>query len=305
MMSGNFNDWVAEQGGFGYYRKRMGRVLGDFDMDFMDNFAVVRYKNYRIMAMKISNGSIRLIEYPFKEINDGNSIVQKKLHHEYIEFFDLQEGNPFVVTQYSEYAVLEYIDLVRSKINAGFERYSELIYDQNLNEDNVGFLRININNAFSLAELNELIDSYNKLYSIIFSLCEKGYERTEQLDYAELEKSHNMILESIHIGSEGFLVSVGAGLIVELVKALVSAVLANSREEAKSKREELLEKAESERFLRVRKEIFELITILDRYLDKKEKGLRPEVGIYLEHEIHVLVERIEKLQGTEHVDVAV
>lgn len=41
---------------------------------------------------------------------------------------------------------------------------------------NLRFLKIGIHNSFSVTELNELIDAYNRLYSIIYCICQYGYD---------------------------------------------------------------------------------------------------------------------------------
>ena len=87
-----------------------------------------------------------------------------------------------------------------------------------------------------------------------------------------------MVLESIHIGSEGVLVSVGVELIVDIIKSFIKSVYDLNRTEAE---------------------------ILDAYLQKRESGCNPMVMAYIENEINNIVRKIEQLQGTKHIDLAI
>ncbi len=114
-----------------------------------------------------------------------------------------------------------------------------------------------------------------------------------------------MVLESIHIGSEGVLVSVGVELIVDIIKSFIKSVYDLNRTEAEKRKKELIEKAELAEFVQTRQYIYQLIDILDAYLQKRESGCNPMVMAYIENEINNIVRKIEQLQGTKHIDLAI
>lgn len=184
----------------------------------------------------------------------------------------------------------------------GFEKYSKIL-EMNIKSTSLSQLQIGISNVFSLEELENLIDAYNRLYSLIYYACEHGIDAIDDTNISKVEREYNMVLESIHIGSDGFLASVGAGLIVELVKALISSCYEGNRIEAEKQKNELSKKAQMEENLQTRQYIFQLINLLDSYLQKREQGCHPGVLTYIECEINTIVTTIEQLQGTSHIDV--
>ena len=229
--------------------------------------------------------------------------VQEKLFHEYNSFFELKNAD-YRITQYNMYALIQYIEIVKKKIEAGFERYTKLIYE-NFKINETGFLKIGLNNAFSLEELQELIQSYNRLYSLFYYICQNGTDLINRNNINDISSRYSMVLESIHIGSEGVLVSVGVELIVDIIKSFIKSVYDLNRTEAEKRKKELIEKAELAEFVQTRQYIYQLIDILDAYLQKRESGCNPMVMAYIENEINNIVRKIEQLQGTKHIDLAI
>lgn len=295
-------NWIEQEGGFGYYLNyRFWGMFKGCEIRYRNEMSYVEvvYNNYVILNMLIHNKSIILI---FDENCKGENVIQKKLDSEYIRFFDLKQ-KPFKVTQYNMFAFFQYMEIVKKKIDVGFEKYAELL-EKNIKATSLSQLQIGISNVFSLEELEQLIDAYNRLYSLIYYACDHGVDEIDDTNIDEVERKYNMVLESIHIGSDGLLASVGAGLIVEIVKALVSSIYAGNRTEAERRKAELTQKAQMEADLQTRQYIFHLIELLDSYLQKKERGCcHPGVLSYIEYEIDKLVTTIERLQGTTHIDI--
>lgn len=302
--TGELGIWINENGGYDYYRTP--RFLGAFwgcGFSCLENRELlVHYGDYIILHMAIQSQSIYLLScQPAKGPSDVRTSIQNKLIHEYNNYFGLPAGC-FKLTQYNMYALLQYVEGVKRKIDAGFDKYSKLL-EENIRSQTSGYLKIGINNAFSLEELTELIDAYNRLYSLFYYVWENGVEEIEQKDIEQVLYQHNMVLESIHIGSEGILVSVGVELIVELVKAFVKSVFEANESVADTNKKELLDIASQEEYMATRQEVFQLITLLESYLDKKKHGCDSRIMRYVEIEIDHIVRKIEQLQGTSHIDI--
>lgn len=301
-------NWIRENEGYEYYcTPRFMELFRGCKLNFSENNEVqVIYEEYIILQMSIQNRSIYLL---FGKANENDRVripIQNKLYHEYNNYFGLLSGY-FKITQYNMYALAQYVKRVTRKIDTGFEKYSRLL-EKNIKFESLGYLKIEINNAFSLEELNKLIDAYNRLYSLFYYIWENGIEALEPENPGNVDwvlKKHNMVLESIHIGSEGFLVTVGAGLIVDLLKAFVKAVFEMNKAEADKRRQELVDKASQAEYMETRQQIFQLINLLDSYLDKRERGCNHGVRVYIENEIDTITRTIEQLQGTTHIDIAV
>lgn len=298
-------EWIKQNACYDYYLgARFMNLFSNCQIVCKEiNEAEIIYGSYVIMHLFIEGKSIYLSHYMLKKRDGSKDLIQEKLYHEYNNFFNLSMGY-FKVTQYNMYALDQYIYSVKRKIDAGFARYSELL-EYNIKSGSSGYLKIGINNAFSLDELKELIDAYNHLYSLLYYISEKGIEQVNQHNIGQVVCQYNMVLESIHIGSEGFLVSVGAGLIVEIIKAFVQAVYELNRSEADKRKQELISKVEMEADIATRQYIFQLINLLDSYLTKREQGYNNGVSTYIENEIDIIIRKIEKLQGTDHIDVVV
>lgn len=153
--------------------------------------------------------------------------------------------------------------------------------------------------------MQELIQSYNRLYSLFYYICQNGTDLINRNNINDISSRYSMVLESIHIGSEGVLVSVGVELIVDIIKSFIKSVYDLNRTEAEKRKKELIEKAELAEFVQTRQYIYQLIDILDAYLQKRESGCNPMVMAYIENEINNIVRKIEQLQGTKHIDLAI
>lgn len=297
--------WICENEGYDYYlTSRFMSLFWNCEIIYLDNNEIqVIYKNYVILHMFVQNRNINLLLCKTNKTGDSRISIQNKLYHEYNDYFELLSAC-FKITQYNMYALTKYVEGVKRKIDAGFSKYLKLL-EENIKFESSGYLQIGINNAFSLEELKELIDAYNQLYSLFFYVCENGVEEIKQENIETVLYKHNMVLESIHIGSKGLLVSVGVELIVDIVKAFVKSVFELNTIEATKRKQELLHKIEMEEYMATRQYIFQLIDLLDSYLDKRERGCNNGVMVYVEAEIDTIIRKIEQLQGTKHIDIAV
>lgn len=300
-----FEKWVGENNGYEYYvSSRFMSLLRDCELVCLEsNELQVVYEKYVILHMSIYDKSINLLFCKTSKYGDSRVSIQNKLYHEYNNYFELFE-DCFKVTQYNMYALVKYVDNVKRKIDAGFVKYSRLL-EENIKFELSGYLKIGIDNAFSLDGLKELIDAYNQLYSLFYYICENGVEEVNQRNIGQVLVKHNMVLESIHIGSEGMLVAVGVELIVDLIEAFVKSVFELNKAEADKRRQELLNKAELEEYIATRQSIYQLITLLDSYLEKRERGYRNGISVYIEAEIDNIIRKIEQLQGTDHINTTV
>ena len=297
--------WIRENDGYDYYfSSRFMGLFWNCNLIYLENNEVqVVYEKYVILHMAILDRNINLLLCRTNKNVESRISIQNKLHHEYNNYFELLSDS-FKITQYNMYALVKYVEGVKRKIDAGFVKYSKLL-EENIKFEPSSYLQIGINNAFSLEELKELIDAYNQLYSLFYYACENGVEEIKQQNIEQVLYKHSMVLESIHIGSEGLLVSVGVELIVDIIKAFVKSALELNRVEANKRKQELLDKVEMEEYMATRQYIFQLINLLDSYLDKRERGCNNGVMIYIEAEIDTIIRKIEQLQGTNHIDIAV
>lgn len=238
--------WIRDNDGYDYYcTSRFIGVFCNCKFKFSENNEVqVVYGEYIILHMFIQNRSVNLLLGKSNRNDNVRISIQNKLYHEYNNYFELLSGH-FKITQYNIYALTKYVESVKRKIDTGFTKYSKLL-EENIKSEMSGYLEIGINNAFSLEELKGLIDAYNRLYSLFYYVWENGIE--EQENIKQMMYNHNMVLERIHIGSEGVLVSVGTALIVDIIEAFVKAVFEGDKTEVKKRKQELLDK--SNRILR-------------------------------------------------------
>lgn len=145
----------------------------------LEQEAYVIYGEYVILQFRINKKQLYLVDDRAVFLDNSNSIIQKKLYREYLEHFELRYA-PCRVLQVN---IQNYLYKVRRKIDSGFKRYSELLTENNLFVENTGFLKIEVDNAFSLSELNILLNAYDQLYSIISCVWEEGYEYACQKKY--------------------------------------------------------------------------------------------------------------------------
>ena len=304
-MTNGIVEWLSENGAYEYYFGKLQRLLADMEYTFTRKNASVFYKNFQILNLEIYGRQLYLIEVDKKNYTSKQSIIQNKLYHEYYEFFKLRRC-AFKVLQVNIVLLEEYIYRVRTKIDVGFERYIQLINKEMLTIENSGYLKIEIDNAFSLLELNELLESYNRLYSLIDILLENGYDNVSEENVKYLENNHSLILESISIGSKGDLFTVGKETVLMLIKSLLSIAFENDRQVYELKKVELEhEMAQSQLFIQHRQEVEYLISTLDKYMQIKENGTNLSTLPYIQNEITIIIARIEKLQGSNHVNLMV
>lgn len=300
-----FTKWVMKHNGYDYYIPTFEKLFRDMEFSVFDDKACVIYDKYIILQFCINKKQLYLVDEPISLWNKKNSIIQKKLYHEYIESFELKY-HPYKVLQVNIIAIEKYLWKVRSKIDGGFERYEELLVEHNLFLENTGFLKIEVDNAFSVSELNLLLKAYNELYSIIACIWEKGYENICQKSIIDLKESHNMIIESINIGSKGSIFTAGKDIICSIIESLISAALECDKREYERKKAELqLEMTSNQLFMQRREEIFRLIEMLDYYMKQKNNQSNINTLPYIETEILIIIEKIEKLQGSKHINLVV
>ncbi len=294
-----FGWWLFENNAYEYYATQLEKQMVIFDTIYKNNKAYVSYLGYQIMVFEVRSGSIFLIKD--KANKENKSFVQKKLDHEYYEMFNLYKDE-YKITQYNIFLLHRYIEKVCEKIKCGFERYTSLLDKNKLMNTNLGFLKIGIHNSFSVAELNELINAYNRLYSIIYCICQYGYEEVSQMDLGEVQKSQSMILESINIGSSGFFISVASQVVASAIVALGKALISNDQDEYNNRKEKLKDIAyEESADIGARVEV--LIQRWDNLVRLKENQRVPEHVI--DQEILRTVNEIASLQGTQHIDMLV
>lgn len=294
-----FGLWLYENNAYEYYAAKLEKQMKIFDIGYEDNKASVSYLGYKIMVLEVRAGSIFLIN------DEGNkektSFVQKKLEHEYCEMFNIYKDE-YKITQYNIFLLHRYIEKVREKIEYGFEKYTNLFDKNKLVNTNLGFLKIGIHNSFSVAELNELIDAYNRLYSIIYCICQYGYEEVSQMELDEAEKSQSMILESINIGSSGFFISVASQVVAAAIVAVAKALIANDQDAYNNSKQKLKEIAYEES-PEVGARVENLIQRWDNLVRLRENKRVP--GHVIDREISNIADEIARLQGTQHIDMLV
>lgn len=292
-----FGRWLFENSAYEYYTTQLEKQMGNFDTIYENNRAYVSYMGYEIMVFEVRSGSIFLIND--REKSEKSSFIQKKLEHEYCEMFNLYKCE-YKVTQYNIFLLHRYIDKVCEKVEYGFERYTSLLDENKLMNTNLGFLKIGIHNSFSVAELNELIDAYNRLYSIIYCICQYGYDEVAQMDFIEVKKSQSMVLESINIGSSGFFVAVASQVVASAIVALGKALISNDQDEYNNRKQELKNVAYGESAeVGARVEI--LIQRWDNLIRIRENQRVP--SHIIDREILKIADEIARLQGTQHIDI--
>lgn len=312
-----FEEWVQREDAFPYYlQSRFARMFRDADIVSRSrgSHALVVYKGYTIAAWVCRSRSILLTGYPFAE-GEQRDIIQRKLQHEYELCFELGNSGGkaeydgyeagYAITQHNIWHVIDYLEKVCRKIDNGFDRYSELLAKQGIEVANAGFLRVEIDNAFSVTELNRLLEAYNSLYALFCCACMNGCESITPYNMDAMQNKPNMIVESIHVGSNGLLIAVGETIIVDLLKEAVFAAFRGVDRIAAEKRREIAARAETDRIVRNNETVMRLIDQLDSVLARKAAGGNAATNYYLQSQILLLMEQIEELQGTKHIDVAV
>ncbi len=296
----DIKDWIIENDGYYYYETQLSNCFKyGFETEIIDNVAFVYRRNYQILAMVIEDRSVFLI--PELKVSKKNAI-QKKLFHEYCEAFELYGAKTiqkYRLTQYNFFWLYRYLEKECNKIDYGFDKYTKLLSEQELSEDNTGFIKIHVHNSFSIAELNNLLSSYNKLYSLLSKVLEVGIEETERLDVNEVETSKSMVLESISLASEGFFIAVLSQVVAAAIIALGKALLDGDKEAYEAQKNNVINKANNEG-PDVGARATELLIRMDNLLRLKESGRVPTSMV--EYEINRIIEEIKPLQGLTTID---
>lgn len=290
--------WLAKNDAHFYYLVFLEKKLEGCTVEYGDNDAYIMCKGYIISRFVFCGQSIYLT-MPKEKIKSNYGVVQNKLLHEYLEAFSL-DIEDFKLTQQNFIVYDRYFKKARKKIDAGFDKYMKLMDERKLEESNSAYLKICIDNAFSVTELNTLISAYNQLYSLVYCICEYGCDEVEYMDMKEVLNKHSMVLESISIGSTGFWVSVLEQVVAAGIVAICKGLLGNSDSEYAAKKQELIDLArrESED---VGEKVYRLTVRLDGLLRMKEAGRVP--NSVLDTQINSLYDEISRLQGTPHIDI--
>ena len=291
-------EWMQEKGVYTYYLKQLYFYISEkegFLSYNRDNNLYLLYNGYLVAQLVAENKRIFLT--PFD--NEKTDLVTNKLRHEYEKyFFDKQKSDKmFPLKEVNILHFADYLDCVKSKIDDGFENYLKLFTGGRT--ENIGYLNIKIDNAFSLQSLNELINTYNELYKVVFEILHQAHSETVVDEY------FIPVVESIHMASKGNLVVAGIEVVLKIVDDLISGVLdlSLSFEEYEIKRQRLEnERKVAEAEPEVMKAISDLIIELDRistvYRDTSDEFVR---DLSRRH-ICNLREKIYVLQGGRHVN---
>lgn len=292
--------WLDRNDAHFYYLAFLEKRLEGCEVEYGTNDAYIKWEGY-IISRFIFRGQSIYLTMPQEKIKSNNGVVQSKLLHEYLEAFKLNVED-FKLTQQNFIVYDRYSEKARRKISAGFDKYMKLMAERKLEENNSAYLKISIDNAFSVTELNTLISAYNKLYSLIYCICEYGCDEVEQMDMDEVLNRHSMVLESISIGSSGFWVSVLSQVVAAGIIAIGKGLLENNASEYATKKQELIDLA-NQKGEDVGEKVYHLTVRLDGFLRMKEAGRVPDS--ILDTQINSLYEEIARLQGTSHMDIYV
>lgn len=294
-------EWMYENKVYTYYLKQLYFYIGEkegFLSYNKDNILYLQYKGYLVAQLVAENRRIFLIPFNIEKTD----LVTNKLRHEYDKyFFDKQKSDKmFPLKEVNILHFVDYLDCVKSKIDDGFENYLKLFTGGKT--ENIGYLNINIDNAFSLQSLNELINMYNELYKVIFEILHQAHSETVVDEY------FIPVVESIHMASKGNLIVAGIEVVLKIVDELISGILdlSLSFEEYKIKRQRLEnERKVAEASPEVMKAISDMILELDRISVAYRNTTDEYVKNFSRQHIYNLREKIYVLQGGEHVNYLV
>lgn len=291
-------EWMQENEVYTYYLKQLYIYISEkkgFLSYNRDNNLYLMYNGYLVAQLVAKNRRIFLT--PFD--NEKTDLVTNKLRHEYEKyFFDKQKSDKlFPLKEVNILYFADYLDCVKLKIDDGFENYLKLFTGGRI--ENIGYLNIKIDNAFSLQSLNELINTYNELYKVVFEILHQAQSETV------IDEYFVPVVESIHMASKGNLVVAGIEVVLKIVDELISGVLdlSLSFEEYEIKRQRLEnERKVAEAEPEVMKAISDLIIELDRISTVYRNTSDEYVKIFSRQQICNLREKIYVLQGGEHVN---
>ena len=231
-------DWLSEKEAYDYYAKEFKSYHGVTFISSGDTIYCT-YEGYFIFRMQYKQRQLFLKaqkDVPYEIDNQGYSEtllmkresnetpenqVQRKLFNEYNKFFFTEENYERRLTRDNFVELDKYTEKVCQKIDRGFDRYTSLISSLGVPPTDVTSLEIKVDNAFTLSELIELLDNYNKLYSAVWVIHNEGIEKAYSMDPEELFSAHELVLESIHIGSLGSIITNGAKAILGIVDTII------------------------------------------------------------------------------------
>lgn len=231
-------DWLSVNGAYDYYAKEFKRYHKVTFISSGDTIYCI-YEGYFIFRMQYKQRQLFLKaqkDVPYEIDNLGYSEtllikrerneapehqVQRKLFNEYNKFFFTEKDHERRLTRDNFVELDKYTEKVCHKIDRGFDRYTSLISSLGVPSTDVTSLEIKVDNAFTLSELIELLDNYNKLYSAVWVIHNEGIEKAYSMDPKMLFSAHELVLESIHIGSAGSIITNGAKEILGIAETLI------------------------------------------------------------------------------------
>lgn len=291
-------EWMNENEVYSYYLNHLYPYIREekgFTYYGSGNCLQLFYSDYLVAEFFARNKRMFLQPFSFKNAD----FVSAKLRHEYDKkFFDIQEvEKTFPLKEVNLLYFLQYLDVVKGKIDNGFEKYIELFGSRNL--ENIGYLNINIDNAFSLQTLPELINLYNELYQVVFGILRQANSEIISEEY------FTPVVESIHMASKGDIVVAGIKTVLAIVDELISGLLdlTLSFEEYEIRRQRLEnERRVAQAAPEVMQAISDLIIELDRISNVYRNTQDEHVRGFSRQHIYELRERIYILQGGVHVN---
>ena len=223
-------EWIIKNQGYEYYVNDFTRLCYGLDGAVSGSNYVATFNGYMVFNAVIRDRQIYLTEIPseykFDSISSEhtNQLVQSKLIGEYNKFFSIKTHDKtgkilthdYKLTRANIIELEKYLKIATDKITSGFELFEQLLDEQNITYENKAILEFRINSSFTITSLIQLLDSYNRIYSYLMCVAEKGPEGILKLSEEELYYSHTMVIESIHIASDG-----GVGGIFEKIALLI------------------------------------------------------------------------------------
>ncbi len=276
------------------------------------NRGLIYYREHIIMELLANERRIYLAYDFISDYVDKNSQIDSKLKHEYRKLINYRsKGKSKDLVKYplnseNMYMLWDYVYDVQTKIDSGFEKYFDVLENEGLRRsEDVGYLEIEISNYYSFEKLGEMLKCYNELYSLLHFVLTRSPEKVDE-DIESYDKNKSMVVESINVASDGILVAVGVGLIVEAIKSLIMYVLSPraEREEYEKRRADVNNRINDNSFLRKEQEIYDTLVTLDRYYYQLEQ-CHNKTRYHIEQRVKELVHRIEELQGTNRVNLLV
>ena len=291
-------EWMFENEVYSYYLKLLYPYVKEekgFTYSCCGDSIQLFYSDYLVAEFFVKGKRIFLRPFTHQNMD----YVSAKLRHEYDKrFFDINIHKKYKSFPLKEINMLyfwEYLDVVREKIDKGFEKYVDLFGKGNI--ESIGYLNINIDNAFSLQTLPELIALYNELYEVVFDILRQANSNMINDEY------FTPVIESIHMASKGDIVVAGIKTVLAIVDELISGLLdlSLSYEEYEIKRQRLEnERQVAQAAPEVMRAISDLIIELDRISGVYRNTQDEHVKYFSRQHISDLRERIFILQGGTH-----